>query len=251
MSALALATHNLDKSFGSLVVAKAIEINLPAGERYALIGPNGAGKTTLINLITGLLQPDGGQIMLGGDDITRLAPHERVKRGLVRTFQINTLFPQLTALEAVTLAVCERRGEAADWWRNLPSYRDTIEEAYSILASLRLGDDCERPTHELAYGQQRLLEIALALATKPKVLLLDEPAAGVPQEESGELFEAIANLSQEISVLFIEHDMNIVFRFATRILVMVSGAILVEGTPAEIAADQRVREVYLGSAHHG
>jgi branched-chain amino acid transport system ATP-binding protein len=251
MSALALSTRNLDKSFGSLVVAKSIEINLPAGERYALIGPNGAGKTTLINLITGMLRPDAGRILLGDEDITTLAPHERVKRGLVRTFQINTLFPQLTALEAVTLAVCERRGEAADWWQNLPSYRDAIEEAYGILVSLRLGDDCERPTHELAYGQQRLLEIALALATKPKVLLLDEPAAGVPHEESGELFEAIANLSQEISVLFIEHDMNIVFRFASRILVMVSGAILVDGTPAEIAADQRVREVYLGSAHHG
>jgi branched-chain amino acid transport system ATP-binding protein len=251
MSALALSTRRLDKSFGSLVVASGIEINLPAGERYALIGPNGAGKTTLINLITWMLKPDAGQILLGDQNITGLAPHERVKRGLVRTFQINTLFPQLTALEAVTLAVCERRGEAADWWRNLPSYRDAIEEAFAILDSLRLGDDCERPTHELAYGQQRLLEIALALATKPKVLLLDEPAAGVPHEESGELFEAIANLSQEISVLFIEHDMNIVFRFASRILVMVSGAILVEGTPAEIAADQRVREVYLGSAHHG
>jgi len=251
MTAPALSTRRIDKSFGSLVVAKEIEIALPAGERYALIGPNGAGKTTLINLITGMLRPDAGRIFLGEEDITRLAPHERVKRGLVRTFQINTLFPQLTALEAVTLAVCERRGEAADWWRNLPSYRDAIQEAYDILVSLRLGTDCERPTHELAYGQQRLLEIALALATKPKVLLLDEPAAGVPHEESGELFAAIANLSQDISVLFIEHDMNIVFRFASRILVMVSGAILVEGTPAEIAADERVREVYLGSAHHG
>ena len=251
MTAPALSTRALDKNFGSLVVAKDIALSLPAGERYALIGPNGAGKTTLINLMTGMLRPDGGQIFLGEEDITWLPSHERVKRGLVRTFQINTLFPQLTALESVTLAVCERRGEAADWWRNLPSYRDAIEEAYNILTSLRLGDDCERPTHELAYGQQRLLEIALALATRPKVLLLDEPAAGVPQEESGELFAAIANLSQEISILFIEHDMNIVFRFASRILVMVSGAILVEGTPAEIAADQRVREVYLGSAHHG
>jgi branched-chain amino acid transport system ATP-binding protein len=250
MSTPALSTRALDKSFGSLVVAKGVEIALPAGVRYALIGPNGAGKTTLINLMTGMLRPDAGQIFLGGEDITALKPHERVKRGLVRTFQINTLFPQLSALEAVTLAVCERRGEAADWWRNLPTYRDAIEEAYSILVSLRLGDDCERPTHELAYGQQRLLEIALALATRPRVLLLDEPAAGVPQEESGELFAAIANLSQDISVLFIEHDMNVVFRFASRILVMVSGAILVEGTPAEIAADQRVREVYLGSAHH-
>jgi ABC-type branched-subunit amino acid transport system ATPase component len=251
MSTPVLSTRALDKSFGSLVVAKGVEIALPAGVRYALIGPNGAGKTTLINLMTGMLRPDAGQIFLGERDITALKPHERVKRGLVRTFQINTLFPQLTALEAVTLAVCERRGEAAVWWRNLPAYREAIEEAYAILVSLRLGDDCERPTHQLAYGQQRLLEIALALATRPKVLLLDEPAAGVPQEESGELFAAIANLSQDISVLFIEHDMNIVFRFASRIVVMVSGAILVEGTPAEIAADQRVREVYLGSAHHG
>ena len=250
MTAPALSTRSLDKSFGSLVVAKGVAISLPPGERYALIGPNGAGKTTLINLITGMLRPDAGQIFLGEEDITQLAPHERVKRGLVRTFQINALFPQLTALEAVTLAVCERRGEAADWWRNLPKYRGAIEEAYNILVSLRLGGDCERPTHELAYGQQRLLEIALALATRPKVLLLDEPAAGVPPEESGELFAAIANLSQEISVLFIEHDMNFVFRFASRILVMVSGSILVEGTPLEIAADERVREVYLGTAHH-
>jgi branched-chain amino acid transport system ATP-binding protein len=247
----ALSTRGLDKSFGSLVVANNIEIDLPRGERYALIGPNGAGKTTLINLMTGMLRPDGGQILLGGDDITAMRPQQRVKRGLVRTFQINTLFPHLNALEAVTLAVCERRGDAGIWWRKLPAYRDAIEEAYAILVSLRLGAHCYRPTRELAYGQQRLLEIALALATKPKVLLLDEPAAGVPHEESGELFEAIAGLSQEISVLFIEHDMNIVFRFASRILVMVSGAILVEGTPAEIAADQRVREVYLGSAHHG
>jgi branched-chain amino acid transport system ATP-binding protein len=169
----------------------------------------------------------------------------------VRTFQINSLFPHLTALEAVTLAVCERRGCAGAWWRRMSDYRDAVEEAYGILASLGLGETCHRPTYELAYGQQRLLEIALALATKPKVLLLDEPAAGVPKDESAELFTAIANLSQEIAVLFIEHDMNVVFRFASRIIVMVGGRILVEGTPAEISADARVREVYLGSARHG
>jgi branched-chain amino acid transport system ATP-binding protein len=245
----ALSTRGLDKSFGSLVVANNIEIDLPRGERYALIGPNGAGKTTLINLMTGMLRPDGGQILLGGDDITAMRPQQRVKRGLVRTFQINTLFPHLNALEAVTLAVCERRGDAGIWWRKLPAYRDAIEEAYAILVSLRLGAHCYRPTRELAYGQQRLLEIALALATKPKVLLLDEPAAGVPQDESGELFAVIANLSKDISVLFIEHDMNVVFRFASRIIVMVGGRVLVEGTPKEIAADARVREVYLGKAH--
>jgi branched-chain amino acid transport system ATP-binding protein len=251
VSSSALSTRGLDKSFGSLVVAKDIALNLPQGERYALIGPNGAGKTTLINLMTGMLKPDGGQIFLGEDDITTIKPEERVRRGLVRTFQINTLFPHLNALEAVTLAVCERRGYAGTWWRKLPAYGDAIDEAYAILVSLRLGASCYRPTHELAYGQQRLLEIALALATKPRVLLLDEPAAGVPHEESTELFAVIAGLPQDIAVLFIEHDMNVVFRFAHRIIVMVGGRILVEGTPSEIAADARVREVYLGKARHG
>ena len=251
MSTSALSTRGLDKSFGSLVVASDIALDLPPGERYALIGPNGAGKTTLINLITGMLKPDKGQIFLGAAEITALRPEERVKCGLVRTFQINTLFPHLSALEAVTLAVCERRGYAGSWWRKLPAYGDAIEEAYAILQSLQLAASCYRPTYELAYGQQRLLEIALALATKPKVLLLDEPAAGVPQQESAELFSVIANLSQEIAVLFIEHDMNVVFRFAHRIIVMVGGRILLQGTPKEIAADARVREVYLGGAHHG
>jgi branched-chain amino acid transport system ATP-binding protein len=247
----ALSTRRLDKSFGSLVVAKDINLTLPMGVRYALIGPNGAGKTTLINLITGMLKADGGEIFLGADKITALTPEQRVKRGLARTFQINTLFPHLSALEAVTLAICERRGEAGTWWRGLPSYREAAEEAHAILASLRLGEVCTRRTRELAYGQQRLLETALALATRPKVLLLDEPAAGVPQEESPELFAAIANLSSDIAVLFIEHDMNVVFRFASRIIVMVGGRILVEGAPAEIAADAQVREVYLGKARHG
>ena len=251
MSTSALSTRGLDKSFGSLVVASGIELDLPPGERYALIGPNGAGKTTLINLITGMLKPDKGRIFLGPDEITMLEPEERVKCGLVRTFQINTLFPHLSALEAVTLAVCERRGYAGSWWEKLPAYGDAIEEAYAILLSLRLAASCHRPTRELAYGQQRLLEIALALATKPKVLLLDEPAAGVPQQESAELFSVIAGLSQEIAVLFIEHDMNVVFRFAHRIIVMAAGRILLQGTPKEIAADARVREVYLGRARHG
>ena len=251
MSTSALSTRGLDKSFGSLVVASDIALDLPPGERYALIGPNGAGKTTLINLITGMLKPDKGQIFLGENEITTLRPEERVKCGLVRTFQINTLFPHLSALEAVTLAVCERRGYAGSWWRKLPAYADAVEEAYAILQSLQLAASCYRPTYELAYGQQRLLEIALALATKPKVLLLDEPAAGVPQQESAELFSVIANLSQEIAVLFIEHDMNVVFRFAHRIIVMVGGRILLQGTPKDIAADARVREVYLGGARHG
>jgi ABC-type branched-subunit amino acid transport system ATPase component len=247
----ALSTSGLDKSFGRLIVARDIALDLPVGARYALIGPNGAGKTTLINLLTGALRPDAGAIRLGEEEITTLAQNSRVKRGLVRTFQINTLFPHLTPLEAVTLAICERRGVANVWWNSLAGYREEADEAHRILASLMLGSVCYRPTHELAYGQQRLLEIALALATRPKVLLLDEPAAGVPREESAELFTAISRLPEDITVLFIEHDMDIVFRFASRILVMVGGSILVEGTPGEIAADPRVREVYLGGAHHG
>ena len=245
----ALSTRGLDKSFGSLVVARGIEFSLPQGARHALIGPNGAGKTTLINLMNGMLRPDAGQILLGEEEITALAPEKRVNRGLVRTFQINTLFPNLNALEAVTLAVCEREGVARTWWQRVSAYSATVDEAHAILSSLMLGADCYRATRELSYGRQRLLEISLALATRPKVLLLDEPAAGVPRDESAELFAAIANLSRDITVLFIEHDMNFVFRFASRIIVMVGGRILLEGPPEEIAADPRVREVYLGKSH--
>ena len=248
MSENALAARGVNKSFGSLVVAADVEINLPQGVRYALIGPNGAGKTTLINLMTGMLRPDAGHIFLGDEDITALPPEQRVWRGLVRTFQINSLFPHLTALESVTLAVCERRRVARTWWRPLTAYRSEVDEAYEILSSLMLAPVSHRLTRELAYGQQRLLEIALALATRPKVLLLDEPAAGVPRDESQELFTAIAGLSRDITVLFIEHDMELVFRFASRVIVMVGGRVLVEGTPQEIASDPHVRAVYLGKA---
>ena len=250
MSAV-LSTRGLAKRFGSLVVAQDLSLALPRGVRYALIGPNGAGKTTLINLITGMMRPDAGSIFLGEDEITSLAPESRVKRGLARTFQINTLFPSLSALEAVTLAVLEREGHSGTWWKSLPAYRDAAGEAHEILSSLGIAKDAYRLTRELAYGRQRLLEIALALATRPKVLLLDEPAAGVPKDESADLFEAISSLASELTVLFIEHDMNVVFRFASRIIVMVGGRILVEGSPGEIARDPEVRAVYLGKAAHG
>jgi ABC-type branched-subunit amino acid transport system ATPase component len=233
------------------VVAQDIDLVLPQGVRYALIGPNGAGKTTLINLITGMLRPDAGGIVLGEEDITSLRPDARVKRGLARTFQINTLFPRLTALESVALAVLEREGHTETWWKPLPAYRGAIDEAHAILDSLNLGSVRHRLTRELAYGQQRLLEIALALATRPRVLLLDEPAAGVPKDESAELFAAISGLSRDLTVLFIEHDMDVVFRFASRIIVMVGGRILAQGTPQEIGADPHVREVYLGKGRHG
>jgi len=246
-----LETRGLTKRFGSLEVARDVSIVLPRGARHALIGPNGAGKTTLINLITGQLKPDAGQILLAGEDVTNLATTARVRRGLTRTFQINTLFPDLTPIEAVTLAVCERDGVAGQFWRSLTAHEAAIEESYTILRELSLADVATRRTRTLAYGQQRLLEIALALATRPRVLLLDEPAAGVPKDESAMLFEVVAGLPDDISVLFIEHDMSIVFTFATRIIVLVAGGVLVEAEPDAIRSDPRVREVYLGHGHNG
>jgi ABC-type branched-subunit amino acid transport system ATPase component len=241
-----LETQALRKNFGALAVTRDVSLSLPRGCRHALIGPNGAGKTTLINLITGQLKPDSGRILLEGTDITGVPAAARVRKGLTRTFQINTLFPDLTPLEAVTLAVLERERKAGQFWRNLSVHRDEIEEASGILDTLRLSDVATRATRTLAYGQQRLLEIALALATRPKVLLLDEPAAGVPRDESAMLFNVIAALPADMSVLFIEHDMNIVFAFATQIVVLVAGGVLVEAGPDTIGNDPRVREVYLG-----
>jgi ABC-type branched-subunit amino acid transport system ATPase component len=246
----ALSTEQLCKNFGALRVLRDIDFRLPHGCRHALIGPNGSGKTTLINLLGGALATTSGKVFLEGEDITALSADRRVARGLTRTFQINTLFPRLTPIEAVTMVVCQRRGIGASLWRSLKRSHDAIDEAYEILAQLHLGDDCDRPTAQLAYGRQRLLEIALALAARPKVLLLDEPAAGVPQQQSGEILSVISSLPDDIAVLFIEHDIDLVFRFAERITVLVAGRILCEGTPAEIAADPEVRRIYLGDEVH-
>ncbi len=246
----ALSTDNLCKNFGALRVAIDVNFTLPQGCRHALIGPNGSGKTTLINLIGGALAPTSGKILLDGQDITGLSADQRVLRGLTRTFQINTLFPRLTPIEAVTMVVCQRRGYGASLWRSLKRSHEAIDEAYEVLSQLHLAEDCDRPTAQLAYGRQRLLEIALALAARPKVLLLDEPAAGVPQQQSGEILSVISSLPDDIAVLFIEHDIDLVFRFAERITVLVAGRILCEGTPAEIAANPEVRRIYLGDEVH-
>lgn len=246
---IVLRATGLTKNFGKLDVTRDVAIALPRGARHALIGPNGAGKTTLINLLTGQLQPDGGRIELEGGDITALAPANRVRLGLSRTFQINTLFPDLTPIEAVTLAVLERQRCAGQFWRRLASHNEAIEESFTILGQLGLADVATRTTRTLPYGQQRLLEIALALAARPRVLLLDEPAAGVPKDESAALFSVIAALPADISVLFIEHDMDIVFKFASRIIVLVGGAVLLEADPQTVRSDPRVREVYLGRGH--
>jgi branched-chain amino acid transport system ATP-binding protein len=246
----ALRTEGLSKSFGAFKANSAITLAFEAGARHAIIGPNGAGKTTFINLLTGVFPPSAGDVFLDGEKVSGLAQHERVRRGMTRTFQINTLFPGLTALESVTLACCERAGAGSVWWRTASTARAQIDEAREILARLRLDGDADVQTRSLPYGKQRLLEIALALATRPKVLLLDEPAAGIPSTESAELFAVIAALPREVSIIFIEHDMNLVFRFAEKITVLVGGSVLVEGAPGDIAKDPRVREVYLGEALH-
>ena len=246
-----LTTRNLSKKFGAFPVIQNLDFSLAAGARHALIGPNGAGKTSFINLLTGVLRPSSGDVWLAGENITRLRPDQRVKRGLARTFQINSLFPHLTPLQSLTLAACERRGVAGRGFTALNAQRDAVDEAHALLAQLKLADVCHRPTRELAYGRQRLLEIALALACRPRLLLLDEPGAGIPAAESAEMFEVIAALPRDISILFIEHDMRLVMRFAERITVMVAGEILVEGAPDEIADDARVRAVYLGTRRHG
>jgi branched-chain amino acid transport system ATP-binding protein len=247
----ALETVGLHKRFGALVVANDINFRLEPGARHALIGPNGAGKTTFINLITGRLSPSAGQVLLGGRDVTVLPQAVRVRRGLGRTFQINTLFRGLSVLENVALAVAEREGRGGDMFRSASSRRSVLEQAYALLQQLRFAEDALTRVQELPYGKQRLVEIAIALGLQPTVLLLDEPAAGVPSAESATIIEMIEQLPPDIAVLIIEHDMDLVFRFARRITVLVQGRVLIEGTPAEIAADARVREVYLGERQHG
>jgi len=245
-----LETRALCKSFGALQVAQEVDFRLTMGARHALIGPNGAGKTTFINLITGAIKPTSGRMTLNDEDITGLSQVERVKRGLARTFQINTLFKGLSVLENVCMSVSERLGARKELLRPMGYRRDVIDESLEIMGMLKLEDYSRQLVRELPYGQQRLVEIAIALGLRPKVLLLDEPAAGVPTSENDILLSVIDRLPQDIAVLIIDHDMDVVFRFARRITVMVGGRVLVEGSPEEISTDERVREVYLGRESH-
>ena len=251
IDAAMLETRGLCKNFGALEVARELSFRLERGARHALIGPNGAGKTTFVNLLTGALAASRGTVLLEGEDVTALPQARRVKRGIARTFQINQLFRGLTVLENVCIAVAERMGVGGAMLRPAGRHPEVIAEATRLINTLKLGDDAGRRVGELPYGRQRLVEIAIALGLDPRVLLLDEPAAGIPSTESHILLDAIATLPREIAVLIIEHDMDLVFRFAERITVLVSGAILAEGTPAEIAANRDVRAVYLGTALDG
>ena len=243
---IALATEGLCKSFGGIQATQDVTLRVAAGARHALIGPNGAGKTTLVNLLTGLLEPSAGRIVLEGEDITRLPPHRRVRRGLVRTFQINQLFGDLTPLETLAMVITERDGLGGRPWRALGRRREQVDEAGALAERFHLGDVVEAKTRVLPYGKRRLLEIAIAVAARPRVLLLDEPVAGVPAGESREILDTLAALPADVTVLLIEHDMDLVFRFATRMSVLVNGALFAEGSTDEIARDPRVKAVYLG-----
>jgi ABC-type branched-subunit amino acid transport system ATPase component len=247
----ALEVRNLNRSFGALKVTRDVNLTLERGARRALIGPNGAGKTTLVNLITGVLRPSSGSVILDGQDITNLSQAERARRGLARTFQINQLFRGLTVLENLCMTIGERDGECNNMWRPAGAKRAVIDEALDRLEALRLVDDARKLVRELAYGRQRLVEIAIALAQRPRVLLLDEPAAGVPSSETHLILDVVASLPADIAVLIIEHDMDVVFRFAREITVLVQGAVFTQGTPAEIKANADVRAVYLGQEQHG
>ena len=251
MSAPLLETRRLCRTFGALAAAREIDFRLDPSARHALIGPNGAGKTTFVNLLTGLIQPTSGAVLLKGRDITRVPPAARVKLGIARTFQINRLFRGLSVLENVYLAVAERVGAAPSMLRPAGLRRDVVEESMQVLETLKLTENARHRISELPYGRQRLVELAIALALKPEVLLLDEPAAGVPSAESHIILDALDGLPEHIGVLIIDHDMDLVFRFASQITVLVNGAVFASGHPQEIGADPEVRAVYLGQAARG
>ena len=246
-----LETRGLGRAFGALQAVAQVSLAVEPGELRAVIGPNGAGKTTLINLLAGEIAPTSGQVLLKGRDITTVGQAERVKLGIVRTFQVNRLFRGLSVLENVYIAVAERMGAAPSMWRPAGRRRDVVDESMHLLETLRLTGDAGRRISELPYGRQRLVELAIALGLSPELLLLDEPAAGVPSAESHIILDAVGRLPAEIGVLIIDHDMDLVFRFAQRITVMVSGAVFASGTPREIGASPEVRAVYLGQAGRG
>jgi branched-chain amino acid transport system ATP-binding protein len=248
-----LETRGLVKRFGGITPTNDVSIKVETGARLALIGPNGAGKTTLVNLLTGVLAPTQGSVWLDGQDITGLAQHLRVARGLVRTFQINQLFNDLTPLQSLALTVSAQQKRAAGFWNPLGTQAAVADECDRLLKQFHLDDCMDQQVKHLAYGKRRLLEIATALACKPRVLLLDEPVAGVPEGDRQEIFDIINALPGDVSILLIEHDMDLVFNFARTVTVLVNGAVFAEGDVQTISNDPRVKAVYLGEgeAAHG
>jgi branched-chain amino acid transport system ATP-binding protein len=244
-----LETRSLVKRFGGITATNDVSLKVERGARHALIGPNGAGKTTLINLLTGVLEPSSGSIALDGEDITNVAPHKRVRRGIVRTFQINQLFNDLTPLQSLALTVSARLGISARWWQPLGRDARVAQACETLLRQFRLDDVMDRKVALLAYGKRRLLEIATAIAAQPRVLLLDEPVAGVPEGERQEIFDTINALPEDVTVLLIEHDMDLVFNFARQVTVLVNGAVFAEGDVQSISNDPNVKAVYLGQGH--
>jgi branched-chain amino acid transport system ATP-binding protein len=243
-----LEVAGLRKSFGSLLVTDDVSLAIAAGAREAVIGPNGAGKTTLFNLLSGELRPDAGTIRLAGHEITRLSPDRRVVAGLARSFQRNNLFMGMTVAESLATAVALRSGQARVFWRSFARAPGVHERAAALAESVGLSDRLGTLARHLSYGSQRQLEIALALAAEPRLLLLDEPTAGMSPEETRAMQRLIAGLPRDLTLLLIEHDMDVVFEMAERITVLDYGQVLVQGPPAEIRRSPIVRQIYLGEA---
>ena len=250
MSAQALLQVNdLVKQFGALRATDHVTLDVQSGEIHALIGPNGAGKTSLVAQLSGHLPSDQGQIFFDGQDITAMPTHERVKRGLARSFQITRLFKSFTVLDNVALSVQARSGHSFSFWRPVRSEKDLVDQAMAVLQDLGLKDRAQDPASELSHGEQRVLEFGLAVATQPKLLLLDEPMAGAGPVESERIVKLIQQLRRQVSILLIEHDMDAVFRLADRISVLVNGALIATGTPEAIRHNPQVIAAYLGEEH--
>ena len=247
-----LAVEQLTHHFGGLAALTAVNLAVEPGERRAIIGPNGAGKSTLFNLINGALRPTRGQVYLAGRNITRWPVYRRARLGLGRTFQRNNLFPQLTLFENIYLAAQGQHSHlAAAWFRPASRTDQAGQAAAAILHQVGLAELPDVPVHTLAYGQQRALEIALALAAGPRILLLDEPTAGMSPAETADMIGLIEALPTSLTILIVEHDMDVVFSLADRITVLHYGQVIAEGAPADIRADDKVQEIYLGGVGGG
>ena len=244
-----LQVNDLVKQFGALRATDQVTLDVQSGEIHALIGPNGAGKTSLIAQLSGHLQSDSGQIFFAGQEVTAMPTHERVRRGLARSFQITRLFKSFTVLDNVALSVQARSGHSFSFWRPVRSEKALTDQAMAVLQDLGLQDRAQDPASELSHGEQRVLELGLAVATRPKLLLLDEPMAGAGPLESERIVNLIQQLRSQVSILLIEHDMDAVFRLADRISVLVNGALIATGTPEAIRNNPQVIAAYLGEEH--